>query len=195
MTGIPLRAVEPWVTVEASGTCAPASGVSCQAWSWPQASNQGPALALHCRPLELHFHLLTELCWKQITLKMGPPIQIPIRIWNPVKSTPRAQHSCGDPPRQEKADPGTPTITYLQEGWRPSPSWVPCLMLKVITPSQTPRLPVGSLGFPEWWARGVHRLQNISTFIHDPGFHPLVGHPAKGGDSTVHNTPNISLSS
>lgn len=53
----------------------------------------------------------------------------------------------GTPLRQDTADPGTPTITYLQEEVEASPSWVPCQVLKVITPSQTPRFPVGSLGF------------------------------------------------
>ena len=188
------RWVRAWVTVEASGTSTPASGVPRQAWSCPQASNQGPALALHGRPLELQLGLLTELCWKQIALNMGPPIQIPVTIWSLYTAPQELSTAVGTPLRQDTADPGTPTITYLQEGWRPPPSWVPCQVLKVITPSQTPRFPVGSLGFPEWWARGIHRPQNdISTFLRDPGFHPFVG--LKGPQWTQHQPVILALTS
>ena len=167
MTGTPLGAIRPWVTVEASGTSAPASGAPRQAWSCPQASNQGPALALHCTPLKLQLCLLTELCWKQIALNMGPSHSDSHYDLEPVSSTPRAQHSCGDPSETRYRWFWDPHHNLLTEGGGLAfpGSLARCQVMTEVTPSQTARLPVGFLRFPEWRARRV-RLQNDYLHIH-----------------------------
>ena len=154
MTGTPLSAIRSWVTVEASGTSAPASGFSRQ--------------ALYCMPLELPLCLLTKLCWKQIALNIGPPHSDSRYELEPVSSTPRAQHSCGEPPQTRYSWFWDPHHNLLAGGGGlPSPrSLARCQVMKEVTPSQTPRFPVGSLGFPEWRARRVHRLQNDYLHIH-----------------------------
>lgn len=71
-------------------------------------------------------------------------------IWNLEAALQELSTAVETPLRQDTDDSGTPTITYLKEGGLPSPgSLARCQVMKEVTPSQTARLPVGFLGFPE----------------------------------------------